>query len=267
MDNRRVIEPLVLATNPLVFVLGQVVFSPVLRMGNYVPELQEQFRRAGFPRFHQLDAQELRLGPGGAQVIPDRRWVFADRANQIAVVLSASFVVVEQTRYVSFESFIETVAQAVEIIGEVLDVDLCERLGFRRVNLIEPGSSGLSLREFFQPGLRGLEPSELGVERLDAQLEERGQTPSGNLVVRLLKPAPDSGLPPDLGMTTLHQKAPDAGAESALLDIDHYSTRERDFQTDAVVEGFWELHRYSDEAFRAAVTAEALGFWGRGGPA
>ncbi len=158
MDNRRVIEPLDLATNPLVFVLGQVVFSPVLRMGNYVPELQEQFRRAGFPRFHQLDAQELRLGPGGAQVIPDRRWVFADRENQIAVVLSASFVVVEQTRYVSFESFIETVAQAVEIIGEVLDVDLCERLGFRRVNLIEPGSSGLSLREFFQPGLRGLKP-------------------------------------------------------------------------------------------------------------
>ena len=37
MDNRRVIEPLDLATNPLVFVLGQVVFSPVLRMGTTSP--------------------------------------------------------------------------------------------------------------------------------------------------------------------------------------------------------------------------------------
>jgi uncharacterized protein (TIGR04255 family) len=266
VETRRALAPLNLATNPLVFVLGQVVFTPVLRIADYVPELQENFRRAGFPRFHQLDTQEVRVTTRGAEVIPERRWVFGDRQNQTAAVLSTNFVVLEQTHYTSFEPFVETLARVVETIVASVDVNLCERLGFRRVNLIEPGSSGLSLRAFFQPGLRGLDPSALNVDQLHAQLEERGRTPEGELMVRLITPAPEGGLPPDVGMTLLKRRPRlDDRGESALLDIDHFSTQERDFTGDGVVDGFWELHRRSDEAFRAAVTSEALGFWERGG--
>lgn len=193
-------------------------------------------------------------------MVPDRRWVFADRRDQTAAVLSTNSVVIEQTHYTSFEPFLETLARAVETIAASVDVDLCERLGFRRVNLIEPGSSGLAPRDFLQPGLRGLGPSALSFDQLRAQLEERGRTLEGDLVVGMTTPAPDGGLPPDLGMTLLKRRGRrDETGESALLDIDHFSTQERDFTGDAVVDGFWKLHQRSDEAFRAAVTSEALG--------
>ncbi len=38
-----------LANQPLVLVLGQVRFSPVRQIGDYIPAIQEEFRRHGFP--------------------------------------------------------------------------------------------------------------------------------------------------------------------------------------------------------------------------
>ncbi len=263
MDSRRHQPPLALNTNPLVFALGQVVISPVLRMNDYVPEVQERFRREGFPRFSRLETHQLRLTGDQSELVRDIRWAFADRANRTAVVLSPNFLVLEQTTYTTFDAFANILAQAIGTIHDVVDVDLCERFGFRRVNLIYPADSGMSLREFFQAGLRGVDPQALGVGRLEAQLEERGQTPAGDLVVRLIKPAPESGLPPDLMATSLEHVPAPPGPEHALLDIDHYAPTQQDFVPDGVVDAFWELHRYSDSAFRAAVTNEALEYWRR----
>lgn len=263
-DERRQLPPLELRENPLVFTLGQIVIAPVLRMGDYVAQIQEKFRRAGFPRFGEVDTQQIRIQNQQPEIVADKRWVFATRDNRSAVVLSTNFVVLEQTTYTTFEDFLGLLAKAVTTVSEVVGVDFCERFGFRRINLVETADSGLSLREFFKPGLRGLDPEALGLERVEARLEERGVTPAGTLVLRLTKGAPGQALPPDVMPTTLEHREPSTTGHHALLDIDHYSTQPRDFTESAVIDGFWDLHRFSDAAFRAAVTEAALAFWQRG---
>jgi uncharacterized protein (TIGR04255 family) len=261
VDPRRHQPPLLMDSNPLVFTLGQVVIAPVLRMQSYVPDIQDKLRQQGFSRFSTMETQQLRLAGDHPQVLPQIRWIFANRESDTAVVLANDFVVVEQTTYRSFDAFVETIGIAVDVIQSIVDVDFTERLGFRRVNLIEQ-TPELPLREFFQPGLRGLDPARLGAERLIATLEERGETDAGQLVVRLIKPAPEAGLPPDLLATALNYRRPPADRPHALLDIDNFSTVTRDFDAAAVVEGLWELHRFSDMAFRQAVTQDALAQWG-----
>lgn len=263
-NDRRRRPALELRANPLVFALGQVVVSPVLSMSNYVPEIQERLRKEGLPRFVEVETQTVRLQRGQSEVASGVRWVFANRENTAAVVLSTSFIVVEQTVYTRFEEFLDLLSKALSVVNEVADIDLAERVGLRRVNLVDPTESRLPLRKYFKPGLRGLEPEALGVERLDAQLEERGETPAGVLVVRLIKTAGGSALPADLTQTTLTHKQPPKNDEHALLDIDHYASTPMDFDPDVIVDSFWGLHEYSDSAFRAAVTADALTLWKKG---
>ena len=260
MDDHRQRPALDLADNPIVFALGQMVISPVLQMANYVPTIQERLRKTGLPGFSQVDGHTVQFGRE-VEVIADTRWVFTDREKTTGVVLHPNFIVLEQTKYVSFDEFVARIEEVAGVVREVIDVDFAERLGFRRVNLLEAPEGGLSLQGFVREGLRGLDPHDLQVESLEAQLEERGATPAGQIIVRLTKPSPGPGLPPDLMTTVLNHRGPRPESESALLEIDHYTVGRRDFDPSELVDAFWELHNYSDLAFRAAVTEEALQHW------
>lgn len=260
MDPHRQRSPLELADNPIVFALGQVVISPVLQMGSYVPAIQERLRKAGFPGFAQHDGQTVQFGRE-VQVVADTRWVFTDRDRTTGVVLHPNFMVIEQTKYNSFEEFITRMQEVTEVVSSAVEVDFAERIGFRRVNLIEATADSMPLQEFVKEGLRGLRPEDLQVDSLEAQLEEHGVTPAGQIIVRLTRPSPGTGLPPDLMATSLVHREPQAQSDSALLDIDHYSVGRRDFNPLTLAESFWELHNFSDLAFRAAVTDQALSYW------
>lgn len=263
MDPRRRRPPLDLAENPLVFVLAQVVMSPILQMENYIPGIQERLRRNGFPGFVQSESREVKLGPE-VEVVARTRWVFSHASGETAIVLSPEFAVIEQVAYTSFDDLVSILELLLEVVTEELEPAFSERLGLRRVNLLEPGG-GLTLHEFVKPGLRGLSPRALGVESLESRLEERGQTAVGHLVVRLLQPAPATVVPADLTATTLDIRQPRISiSECAILDIDHYSTTTRDYNPGRLIDSFWDLHEYSDLAFREAVTEGALEHWRAG---
>ena len=66
-----------LANQPLVLVLGQVRFSPVRQIADYIPAIQEEFRRHGFPLERAGKVQQLIFGPAGGvpvQVVEEQRW-------------------------------------------------------------------------------------------------------------------------------------------------------------------------------------------------
>ncbi|NOZ79924.1 MAG: TIGR04255 family protein, partial [Acidobacteria bacterium] len=175
--------PLKLRNSPLVMVLAQVRFAPVLQMAEYVPALQESLRHKGCPRFEAQTIREIVFGPQ-VKVKEAERWVFANAKNTEAVVLSKDFVVLETNRYTVFEDFANRLETILEILGTEVELSLAHRLGLRFVDMILP-RDGEDLQEYLRPQLHGLKPQDLGVEELLNQFESRGRTTEGQLVIRL----------------------------------------------------------------------------------
>ncbi len=251
-----------LKSSPLVMVLAQVRISPVLKIGDYVPDLQEKLRLEGFPRFRVEEMQELSFGPQPS-VSQHARWLFADKENREAVVLTRDFVALETNRYERFEDFVSGLGKVLSIAGAVVGVSLAERIGLRYVDLIVP-RAGETLDEYLEPKLHGLRAGDLAVDSLLSRYEARGRTNVGQLVVRLHQNEAGAILPPDLMPSELAAtREVEKGQVVTLLDIDHFSEQPRDFDPVALVEAMWQLQEYTDKAFLASVSDVALRRWGK----
>jgi len=258
----RSLPALKLKINPLVCVLAQVRISPVLQMEEFIPAIQEQLRRSDYPKFNREETEELILGPGTQPKLrSSTRWIFSNKENTSAVVLAQNFIALQSSRYTSFEIFVEAFKGVLEIVGKEAEISLAERVGLRYVNLLRPKKAPLN--EFLKPGLLGLPDNELGIKRSQFRFELAGATEIGKLVTRLSLSSNGTFLPPDLDGSGLDYGVTLEPKELiALLDTDHFSLKQRDYKPADLIEEVWQLHEYTDRAFRAAVTPEALRSWG-----
>lgn len=258
--------PLDLAWNPLVLVLGQVVTSAVLKIEGYVPELQERLRRNGYPRFNRVETQGIRIGPGeSVELQRETRWIFSTKDSHASVVVGANVIVLQVSKYTSFEEFAERLSTVLTMYQDIVAVELRQRLGFRRINLLE-GCRDLPIEKIVIPGFGGI-LGDIYTDGHEQRVEHWGRTESGRLMVRYLRPSPPTIVPPDIDTTGLSTRASrTSGRDSATLDIDHFVIGTGDFDPPAIVEDFWSLHDGSDSAFREAVTPHAISIWEQGDP-
>jgi uncharacterized protein (TIGR04255 family) len=245
-------------------VIAQVRISAVVSVGKFVPEIQEQLRHRGFPRFKRNETREFLLTPGAEPKITTvERFEFQDKESRSGIILASDFVALHATRYDVYEQFAETLATALEIVHRVMNISLVERIGLRYVDLVRVGVRE-SLSDYLRSGLLGLDPSELGVSKALSRFEFVGLSEVGKLVVRCYNQEPGTLLPPDLTPGTLRQDVEiDPEDLPYLLDFDHYSEESQDFNVGAVLEIMGRLNDNLDRAFRAAVTEGALVKWGR----
>lgn len=256
---RRPLPALELARNPLTAVLAQVVISPVLKMESFLPSIQDDLRKNGFPGYRREDSQEIQIGPTPAVKVATR-WLFIDKDNCNAVILTPGAVVLQTSRYEKFEKFTELAKTALGIIGKHAEISLSQRLGLRYVNLIRP-EKDKELNHYLQPGLMGLEDHKLTKKKLASRFEFLGETEMGRLLIRLFYSDKGRSLPPDLDdLRLIHEKSK-PGERTAILDIDHFSIKQRDYSPESLVSDFWNLHEYTDRAFRESVTPAALEDW------
>lgn len=260
----RSLPSLKLHRSPLIYVIGQVRISAVISVGKYVPEIQEELRRKGFPRFKRSELREFRLDFGSEpKVTTVERFEFQDKEATSGILLSPDFVALHASRYDVYERFADTLAGALDVIHRVMEISLAERVGLRYVDLVRVGQ-GESLGHYLKPGLLGLDTTAMGVGKALSRFELVGLSEIGKLVVRAYNLEPGALLPPDLTPATLKQQVEISPDETPyLLDFDHYSDGPQDFSVGAVMETMRRLHDNLDRAFRAAVTDEALAKWGR----
>ncbi|MCI0675769.1 MAG: TIGR04255 family protein [Phycisphaerales bacterium] len=257
----RIKPPLKLARSPLVLVLAQVRFSPVLRIGDYVPDIQEDLRKHGFPRFSKSTTQEIVFG---SEIMPttSHRWAFANKEQTQAVVLTDSFVAFEANTYDTFEVFTQTLEAILKVVQDRVNIALAERLGLRYVDLIRPtrqSAAATFLREY----IRGFPSSDLGIASAQQFFVMRGKTSFGQVQIKVHQSQDSTILPPDLQSPELaFTVVPEPNERTAILDIDHYTTDSSlDFVPDLLIAEFWKLHGFIDEAFRAATTENAIAHW------
>ncbi len=247
------------------FALGQVVISAVLNMESYIPEIQERLRKSGYPRFERLELQTLRFeARSNPRMQTDTRWLFINRDDTGLVSINTHSVVLERSEYGSFDDFASELAAVLAQIQEVIDVEITDRLGFRRVNLIE-GQDDLPLTDALSGGLLGIDAGSFA-DAAEHRYEFWADTPVGRLMVRTSHPVPEDVLPDDLLPSRLIVRRPAVPTRAATVDIDHFMVEPADFSAENIIESFWKLHDASDQAFRSAVTEAALEAWQKGGP-
>jgi uncharacterized protein (TIGR04255 family) len=250
---------------PLVYVLGQVVISPVLQMKEYIPKIQEELRKRGYPRFQENQIQDVIFGPQ-PQARVSSRWIFLSTNNQESVIISNEFIALETSAYDTFEKFVEELINVVEIVHRIVKIALVERIGLRYVNLIQPNQNE-AFDDYIYSGLLGLPENGTGINRLISQYELRDQSDSGGqLIVRFIQTKGVGFLPPDLEASHLSFKPEfqsNSGVTKGILDIDHLLMSQVDFNSSELSKTMWELHKWTKQAFETAITDEALKRWGK----
>ncbi len=251
---------------PLVFALGQVVMSDVLKMGSCVPDIQDELRKHGFPLYQQQDVNQVEIGPGREPSFQKQtRWVFRSEDQRDAVTLTSQGFVVQTSNYKGFEAFLATIAKVADAVWRATNVALCTRLGLRYIDLIGPREEASTLLDRSLLGLR----QELvggGMRTMMKRLEQVDATPvGGSLVMRVSETIDGAFLPPDLGPAPVLfeiERPPEAGEPSVLLDLDHFLQMQFPFEAQAVAERFETLHDILEERFFSVLTDDAYVAWG-----
>ena len=260
-----------LSNQPLVMVLCQVRFSTV-QVGDYIPAIQEEFRRNGFPIERAGKVQQLIFGPGGGvpvQVVEQQRWEYRTRDETWSILVMPDSVVLQTTAYDRFEGFAEKLLQAVGTVLAKTEHDrlgVVHRVGLRYVDAVRP-RAGEDFRFYLRPGFHGVVDDlfQAGTHRL--HVESTGNTrvgeAAGTMVVRVVQNDQGLLLPPDLvGGAPEQGSRAEAGELITLIDMDHYVEGNFDPDVQWVVAKAYEMHDQVIETFHEhVVTEEAIAVW------
>lgn len=258
-----------LGAQPLVLVLSQVRFSPVRKMGEYIPGIQETFRRRGFPIERAGKFQQLTITPAGVHSAEQERWEYLTKDEQWSVTVLQDGVVLQTTAYQRFEGFAEKLESAVSTVLEQTEqarLGLIQRVGLRYIDLIQP-RDGESYRDYLRPGFHGASdaPFAAGSHRL--YVESVGRTDvdgtPGTMVLRVAQNDQGFELPPDLiGGAPKLQPRTKAGELVTLVDMDHFVEGTFDPSAEWVVARAYAMHDHLIEAFHEHVVSEkAIEVW------
>lgn len=249
-----------LENSPLVLVLSQVRFEPVLKMSDQIADIQDAMRKEGLIRFSQEETQQITFGPK-LTTSQQTRWIFGNREQTEAVVLTNDFFVYEVTEYDLFETFVDRLLALLQPVRTKAELPFASRIGLRYIDLILPGG-GHSVDDFIAPSLRGLSAKDLGAKSVNYQFVIESQTEIGRFFIRSYESSGEHFLPPDLQTKHLKfSKSTSSDDQFRVLDLDHVSDQEIDFEGDALKKHFWRLHETTERGFVAATTADAIKYW------
>ena len=261
-----------LSAQPLVLVLCQVRLSPVPRMDQYVPAIQEVFRRRGFPIERAGKVHQVTFTPGGGspvQVMEQQRWEYRNKDETWSILLMEDTVILQTTAYAQFEDFAERLQLAVRTVfaeSEHDQLGVVHRVGLRYIDMVRP-SSGKDFRFYLRRGLHGVPDEVFQPGQHLLHIESSGGTVvngnPGTMVVRVVQNNQGSSLPPDLA-DAAPRLPPMAkpGDLVTLIDMDHFVEGNFDADPDWVVAQAYEMHDHIVETFHDhVVTEDAIKEW------
>jgi uncharacterized protein (TIGR04255 family) len=249
-----------LERSPLEFVLVQVRFSPVTAMGKYIPPLQDELRKSGFPGFTKERMQQVTFGPEPT-VETGTRWCFVSREKREGVVLTEDFVVYETSRYDVFESFTKQFKDVLEKLNAVAEIDFASQIGLRYVDVVR-SLDGHPPQWFIREELQGLTATSVNEDEVTNQFLSLVKTSEGRLKFKSFEGRGPGFMPPDLDATRLQFDLELTEHDPfRILDFDHIWKGEIDFVPDEIVDKMWALHGSIERIFKATVTKEAIAVW------
>jgi len=246
---------------PIVYALCHIQFAPVLKMRDYVPDIQDRLRET-HENFDEEQITGILMAGGSAapSVQVETRWRFDNASRQSGYILQNSSLLYHTTSYTDFEDFVPEVTRGLSAVAPVAKIQRLQRVGLRYIDLIE-GTNDVPVDDFIHPQLLGF-GRELGsVNEHLSQYIFTGKTGMGTLVLRVTRGRHGAPLPPDLLPLVLKPvRTPPKSKATIFFDTDHFV---KDPQTvpselESLVR---DLKKPIASAFKKATTQKALDVW------
>lgn len=246
-----------LPESPLVRVIGQVRFPPVLSLENrdFIAPFQEAIRST-YPVLRPEHTQGIMLGPQGVAPGPKQiAWRFSDVEGGWRVSIAPEFVAIETTSYTSRGDFLKRLQFVVEAFAEHVEPALMQRLGVRYIDrvtgdaladisrLVRQEVLGIVALPFSEHAHHSLTETVFAMPGSKEQFLARwGKVPAG---------------------ATVDPSAIEPIAEpSWVLDIDMFSNEEHPFAAEEIVNTARRFTERLYTVFRWAVTDDFLRRYG-----
>jgi len=249
-----------LGNSPLILVLTEIKFAPILSLSSMIPVIQDELRKRGFPGFSTAVVHQFQLGPNAEpSFLATSRWIFTSKDELHTVTMTTDAVSLQTTGYDDFEGFLALVESVVDVLRRVAEPSFADRIGLRYVDAVP--EIGDDMSAFFNETVLSFTAADLGVRSLLSSQHILAETETGHLQIRVNQVKDAPLLPPDL-------LSPEYGSASlprpgvhAVLDIDSSDEKRSDFSWEAIEERLWAVHAPASSAFWKAVTEQALVVW------
>ena len=257
-----------LKSPPVYFTVAQLRFNPILQLGEYLPAIQEAFRRARYSDFLEHPTQVIKITQNDGKTEPEvdvkLRFSFGNAERTHSFLLDESSLTLQSTDYGTFEGFSETFLAGLVLLDEIVKLEFVERVGVRYLDYVTPlavdylGSYlhrealGLTLR---LAGDTQYSYCETRLTEGDVTLLSRAVTRVGGL-----------SFPADLtpfGLEPLDRFKLQPEKLHATLDNDAFIERRESYAADTVRKRLETLHAVVSKAFHSLVTPYAKDVWER----
>jgi uncharacterized protein (TIGR04255 family) len=252
---------------PLYFAIMQARFNLILALDSYAPQIQERFRKHGFPDVQKGVLSTLNLSAptdGAAPQVPvarTGRYTFYNMNRTSGFILDEGALSFLTTDYAVFETFSREFRQGLEAVHEAVELSYTDRIGFRYLNAVFPkaeetfvdylNQSVLGLTEKFQGNL------------VHSFSETNLRSDDVIIVARVILQNGEVGFPPDLLHNNLHvaERFRVLRGWHAILDIDGSFERREAFNVDRIDDHLNTIHGEIAKVFHAAITPKAVKVW------
>lgn len=248
------IKRCIYANNPLVEVICQLRFPPILSIDRDVPyEFQDNIREF-FPEFNQGEEVQIPI-PGNSiddapseiidfarNVIKKKNYSFLSRDQKWKVNLTRDFISVSTLNYVKWEDFIERITPIIETFQNIYQPSYYSRIGLRYVDIIKRSKLGLegnSWSELLKLQVLGL----LGFGEFEENIDELQSTSLLNLHQINSKVRIRSGL---VKMNV------DDDENAFIFDSDFFTNEQKNIED--YLEKLEDFHHFSSPLFRFCLT-------------
>jgi uncharacterized protein (TIGR04255 family) len=129
---------------PVYYVLAQVRFNAVLSLEQYMPVIQENMRKAGYPDFERAIFAALNMNVGGIQaaLVPavqqQIRFQFLNEDRTSGFILEQTGMTYQTTEYDTFKPFSEAFLRGLSTMHEAATLSYSERVGIRFLDAVCP---------------------------------------------------------------------------------------------------------------------------------
>ena len=254
---------------PLIYVLAQIVFTRVPKMGSY----WEDFHQAIFDRYPQALTERIRQiqlqDEDEASTSDSIRWNMLDREKREGIILAPESLIFHATSYTTSDDFFDRLEFVLTKLAGILPRNIeVNRLGLRYVDLLLP-SEDLPVDEQVSGKLGSISLDDVGCAFQKLEEVTRYTTPEkGDLVIRHRQSLGSDILPGDLFPTNLKnapllEKEKPENATVGLIDFDHYVHLESEFKPGVIIDKFKTMHTISSKAFKITTTPKARQLWSK----
>ncbi len=257
---------------PVVYVIVQVRFSPILSLHTYVSEIQEHFRRNGFPAFAQRFNFQLGLSvvpPNNSESnpppIPIERlpgYVFSNRDSSQSFILEQNGLTFLVTDYQDFNWFLDLFLKQLGRINEVVKPDSSERIGLRYFDAVL-SREGAKIQDYFIPEVLGLSQRSIEGSLQHSFSETMFRDGDTSTVSRVLVREGQIAFPPDLLSfpISINPRFASYVGPHATIDTDSFQQTRSELDISRVRTTLEGLHKSVDHAFLKVITDFALSDW------